>query len=229
MKFHVRSSKFHSLRGFVFLDITKIWKRRLFSCKISKVILLWFVKFQVFEFCFPLRFCKNIKASVFLFRRYNYIQKFLFVKFFGTFFAWFFILFYYSMNWTMKKSLCCLLWGIKQQQAKGSSTYVEKTLNWWTWSMLVSKSDCMNTNSNVCIVFLRTKFKKKRHAIGGFWSKFTKVLTVERLYFNVWNKKKDCIHANIQQKGNTRNCVSFFLFINHERSEKQKKEIYKKK
>lgn len=129
----------------------------------------------------------------------------------------------------MKKSLCCLLWGIKQQQAKGGSTYVEKTLNWWTWSMLVSKSDCMNTNSNVCIVFLRTKFKKKCRAIGGFWSKFTKVLTVERLYFNVWNKKKDCIHANIQQKGNTRNCVSFFLFINHERSEKQKKRNLQKK
>lgn len=129
----------------------------------------------------------------------------------------------------MKKSLCCLLWGIKQQQAKGSSTYVEKTLNWWTWSMLVSKSDCMNTNSNVCIVFLRTKFKKKRRAIGGFWSKFTKVLTVERLCFNVWNKKKDCIHANIQQKGNTRNCVSFFLFINHKRSEKQKKRNLQKK
>ena len=97
MKFHVRSSKFHSLRGFVFLDITKIWKRRLFSCKISKVILLWFVKFQVFEFCFPLRFCKNIKRRFFYFDDIIIYRNFFLSNFLGLFLLDF--LFCFIIQW----------------------------------------------------------------------------------------------------------------------------------
>lgn len=92
MKFLVQVSKFCSLCCSVFLIIRKIWKRRLFSCRKSKVILLWSVNFQGFLFFVPLRFCKRIKASFFLYRRYYYIRKFLFVKFLETFFLDFYFL-----------------------------------------------------------------------------------------------------------------------------------------
>jgi hypothetical protein len=61
--------------------------------------------------------------------------------------------------------------------------------------------------------FFANKIQKKTACNRGILKQVHESSHRWKIIFQRMKQKKDCIHANIQQKGNTRNCVSFFLFF----------------